>query len=217
MEVMIDGQAISFQPQYGKRTKMSYEFTPEGLLMVRLPLKSTVEEITEYLTKEKKTIFAKKNTFENRVYISAKKSYNKDETYLLFGRTCKLSDLFQQDIEDIEEIEVELKKLYTKATADYIKKRAPEIEAKIGVRSKSISIVDSKNSWGTCSSSKKLTFNYKLSMAKEAVIDSVIIHELCHIHHMNHDRSFWRLVGKYDNYYKEHLNYLSRFGGVMTI
>ncbi|OMF98135.1 hypothetical protein BK147_10960 [Paenibacillus sp. FSL R7-0337] len=34
-------------------------------------------------------------------------------------------------------------------------------------------------------------------MAKSSleVMDCVMIHELCHIHHMNHDHSFWRRIG----------------------
>ena len=78
-------------------------------------------------------------------------------------------------------------------------------------------VVDSPRTWGTCNSNKDLTFNYKLSMAPTNVIDYVVIHELCHIHHMNHDRSFWRKVGMYDPNYKQHQAYLEKFGGVMTI
>ena len=80
-----------------------------------------------------------------------------------------------------------------------------------------MTIVDSHNAWGTCNSLKELTFNYRLSMSPLPVIDYVVVHELCHILHMNHDRSFWRKVGTFDPDYKNHEAYLTRFGGVMTL
>ena len=54
-------------------------------------------------------------------------------------------------------------------------------------------------------------------MALPQVIDYVVIHELCHILHMNHDRSFWRKVGMFDPNYKQHQAYLEKFGVVMTV
>ncbi|MDD5934617.1 MAG: M48 family metallopeptidase [Clostridiales bacterium] len=87
----------------------------------------------------------------------------------------------------------------------------------MNVQSKSTTIVDSPKTWGTCNNRKELTFNYRLSMAPIPVIDSVVIHELCHIFHLNHDRSFWRKVGSYDEHYKEHEDYLNRLGFFMTI
>ncbi len=56
---------------------------------------------------------------------------------------------------------------------------------------------------GTCNSKRELTFNWKLAMAPLDVIDYIVIHEMCHMVHMNHDRSFWRLVGKYMPNYDE--------------
>jgi hypothetical protein len=54
-------------------------------------------------------------------------------------------------------------------------------------------------------------------MAPVEVIDYVIIHELCHLLHMNHDRSFWRKVGSLMPDYKEKEEYLARYGRAMTL
>ncbi|WP_207650414.1 M48 metallopeptidase family protein [Geosporobacter subterraneus] len=39
-------------------------------------------------------------------------------------------------------------------------------------------------------------------------MDYVVIHELYHLVHMNHDRSFWRLAGKIYPNYKEAMTIL---------
>ena len=96
-------------------------------------------------------------------------------------------------------------------------KRVRYYEPIIGVKAKSITVIDSPKTWGTCNSKKELTFNYKLAMASPGAIDYVVIHELTHLHHLNHDRSFYRKLGTYDKDYKQHEAYLAKFGGFMTI
>lgn len=54
-------------------------------------------------------------------------------------------------------------------------------------------------------------------MAPIEVIDYIIILELCHLTHMNHDRSFWRRVGSIIPDYKENEEFLARHGQAMTL
>ncbi len=217
MLFIIDDTEVSFLVQYTKGTKMSYNFSLEGLLTVRAPLKTTQSEIEDFLTKQKKKILPTIERYNNRIFVSSKKSYDKNEIFLLFGAPQTFGQLLDDTGEDLSDVQQALKSLYIRKTTKYIKKQLPKFEKLLNVKAKSVSIVDNPKAWGTCSSRKELTFNYKLSMAPPSVIDSVIVHELCHISHLNHDRSFWRLVGKYDPQYKNHLNYLSKFGSVMTI
>jgi len=51
--------------------------------------------------------------------------------------------------------------------------------------------------WGSCNNRGELSFNYLLMMLPAHVIDYVIVHELCHLQHLNHSKEFWQLVGKY--------------------
>jgi hypothetical protein len=49
-------------------------------------------------------------------------------------------------------------------------------------------------------------------MAPMEVIDYVVVHEMCHMVHMNHDRSFWRLVGKIMPEYERYEHWLAVSG-----
>lgn len=57
-----------------------------------------------------------------------------------------------------------------------------------------IKIVNSKVKWGSCSSKKILSFNWRLAFAPMDVIEYVVVHELCHLIEMNHSKKFWALV-----------------------
>lgn len=60
-----------------------------------------------------------------------------------------------------------------------------------------------KRRWGSCSADNHLSFNMKLVMAPENQIDYVVLHEMCHIFHKDHQAGFWTAIGRYMPDYKE--------------
>ena len=82
---------------------------------------------------------------------------------------------------------------------------------------KSVRISESKTTWGTCNGKKTVDLQLELAMAPQDVIDYVVVHEMCHMVHLNHDRSFWRLVGKIVPDYKEKERWLAVTSWKMTV
>jgi len=60
--------------------------------------------------------------------------------------------------------------------------------------------------WGSCSGKDRLSFNTLLARTPLEFIEYVVVHELCHIKHKNHSRTFWRLVKEYLPDYKNRQN-----------
>jgi predicted metal-dependent hydrolase len=58
-----------------------------------------------------------------------------------------------------------------------------------------VAIRDQRTRWGSCSHSGTLSFQYRLVRLPLPVLDYVVVHELCHLEHMNHGPAFWRAVG----------------------
>jgi predicted metal-dependent hydrolase len=67
---------------------------------------------------------------------------------------------------------------------------------------------DQKTRWGSCSSLGNINLNWRLIQAPDWVIDYVVIHELAHLHELNHSPSFWSIVGRYCPNYGEAKNWL---------
>ena len=105
--------------------------------------------------------------------------------------------------EDEEHISSALQGFYTKACKKIIGERLKLYQSNFKVKYKSFTIENNPTRWGSCNSKRELTFHWKLAMYPLDAIDYVVVHELCHLIHLNHDRSFWRLVGKIFPKYKE--------------
>ena len=59
-----------------------------------------------------------------------------------------------------------------------------------------ISIKNHRSKWGSCSKTGNLNFNYRLIFLPLKLIDYVVVHELCHLRHLNHSKKFWESMNQ---------------------
>jgi len=104
---------------------------------------------------------------------------------------------------------VEIENWLKEQAVRYINLKVLSLSAKMGLSYNKISIRNQKSRWGSCSHGKNLSFNWRLIMAPEPVIEYVIIHELSHLQEMNHSQAFWNLVENYCADAKKHRKWLN--------
>jgi len=61
-----------------------------------------------------------------------------------------------------------------------------------------------KSRFGSCSSLRNLNFNLVLLAFRKELIYYVVVHEYCHLYHLNHSKEFWNLVYQLDKDFKKH-------------
>lgn len=93
-----------------------------------------------------------------------------------------------------------------------IKERAEFYSRHFNCAPKEIKVKEQKKRWGSCTHDNKLLFNWRIIMAPVKVIDSIVVHEMCHMVHKNHSKDFWELVFKIFPEYNDSKKWLKSNG-----
>jgi predicted metal-dependent hydrolase len=83
--------------------------------------------------------------------------------------------------------------LKLEAQAD-LERRVAIHARRLGVEYKSVSMRSQSTRWGSCSTTGRLNFNWRLILAPSFVLDYVAAHEVAHLVEMNHSQAFWDTV-----------------------
>ena len=110
--------------------------------------------------------------------------------------------------------EQEHKELIQRAKAT-IPARVAYYAKMLGVEYGRIAIRTQKTRWGSCSSKGNLNFNCLLMLAPPEVLDSVVVHELCHRKHMNHSAAFYAEIARVMPDYKARHAWLKQNGNAL--
>ena len=81
---------------------------------------------------------------------------------------------------------------------------ARQLSQETGLPCQRISFRGQRTRWGSCSSKKNLSLNYKLLFLPPYLVRAVLVHELSHTVEMNHSPRFWAQVARHDPDYQQH-------------
>ncbi len=85
---------------------------------------------------------------------------------------------------------------HKEAARTFVQQRLMQLNRMYGFRYKRIAIKNTSTRWGSCSRQGNLNFHYKIILLPSDLADYVLVHELCHLHELNHSPRFWALVAK---------------------
>jgi len=110
-----------------------------------------------------------------------------------------------------------LERFYRRAAQTEIAPRLQRACAALGVSYSRLTIRAQRTRWGSCSPSGTLSFNWRLLLAPEPVLDYVIWHEACHLRVLDHSPRFWSLLAARCPDYRQHVRWLRRHGATLVL
>lgn len=98
----------------------------------------------------------------------------------------------------IEQVKKVIKRILKKNTEIMLEEKLPYWSQITKIEYNSYKVRDAATKYGSCLPTKKaLHFTSRLIMLPEEIIDSIIVHELCHIRYPNHSKTFYQEIEKY--------------------
>lgn len=191
-----------------ERLTVSLTVQPSLNIILKCPLNYETDKIAKFLKRkwlwlEKQIQYFKK--YKKKI---ERKEYVSGESFLYLGRQYKLLVKSGQN----EGVKLEkgrivistgggktankklLDKWFEERTKAVLQSRLKEVIKKLDYDfSPKLAIRKMPKRWGSYLSNKKIALNPLLIRASKDCIDYVIVHELCHMKHKNHNKNFFKL------------------------
>lgn len=106
---------------------------------------------------------------------------------------------------------------YLDQAASVMSARVDALVRQTGLTPSRVRIRAQTRRWGSCSLKASVNLNWRLIMAPQAVLDYVIVHELCHLKRHDHSRQFWDLVASFVPDYRAHRKWLRENGARLKL
>lgn len=206
-----------------------------GVIAVRPPLRMTPEQVDDTVLSKRMWIYRNLAEWRDLNATRVNREWVSGESYLYLGSSYRLQWVAEQDeplkLKDgrfcllrsvvdnggNESAQLMFEAFYKEKGLPRLKKRVAHFAAKVGVSAGDIHIKDLGYRWASCLKNGDLHFHWKCLMAPLTVIDYIIVHELCHLHHRDHSDAFWNEVDKVLPDYRERKDWLRVRGAELDL
>jgi predicted metal-dependent hydrolase len=202
----------------------------DGRVLVRAPEDVAAERIEDIV--ESKRYWIYKNLAEWRDLNATRvvREYRNGEGFLYLGRSYRLLLVAHQeqplllkggrfclrrelvDRGEIPAARAAFRDYYNARGLERLTGRVQYFAPKAGITPGRIGVRELGHRWASCSPTGNLAFHWKCMMAPATIIDYIVVHELCHFHHLDHTDAFWNEVDKVLPNYRERKEWLRKNG-----
>lgn len=210
--IELTGISVEYEFRRSKRRSIGFLINENGL-RVTAPLRISLKAVEKAIRAKERWITSKLDYFRTRYQSQATPPRLENGMTLPYlGNPIRLR-LCQGQPENIqfhagdEELVIttahplpsaalaeRLKAWFQEKAQETFSRRLPVFAAVLGVNYRTFSLSSAKTRWGSCSISGHIRLNWRLIHFPPELIDYVVIHELAHLHEMNHSPHFWKWV-----------------------
>jgi len=204
---------IDYRIRHTNRKTLRLTVTPKGELNVVAPLGAKPDHVVRLVDRKAAWVFRKLRQVQDFHPLPTPHQYLSGETFLYLGRQyrlkvhvgphnpAKLKGKFLHvtvpDKNDTKAVEASVWRWYRKRAENVFPRyldQALVIARRHDIPEPSLTIRRMTTRWGSCTSKGRVTLNLYLIQTPAHCIEYVIMHELCHLKHLNHSKAFYSLL-----------------------
>lgn len=244
MHIEYKNKIIEFEIIKRKRKSICIKVDVDSRITVIAPLGIPDEKIIDIVMKKASWINEKQEEMRNADRGRIIRKFEDGRTFMYLGKELPIHIVFDKSYKGIrvvlgrktlkspydcthfiiytntndeDEMKKALEKWYREQTKEIVLKKIKLYENYFEDKVSEIRVKEQKRRWASCTGKNALLFNWRCSMAREDVIEYIVVHEMCHFVHRNHSKDFWNLVESIMPDYKEKHEYLKNNGINMYI
>lgn len=212
--INIGALSLNVQIERTKRKKTISLQVKDNKLIIKAPKvvsKGSLDELIQRKQnwiRERAIMNFEEQNLRNREFIDNEKFFFRGKEYALSviaGRegTVKIVEgllvvtFIDQKPVNREAIKTLLEGWYLRESIKFLEMRTSELAKKMKVQPSGMTVKSYISKWGSCTVHNKISYNWRIIMAPDYIIDYLVIHELSHIIEPNHSKNFWKHVAKY--------------------
>jgi predicted metal-dependent hydrolase len=206
---------IEYSLAFAERKTLGIKVYPDKSVHVIAPTGTSIEKVSEKVHSKAAWILKQQDFFLSFHPITPQRRFISGETHLYLGKQYRLK-LVETDKEAVKlqgrnitvyckdkdhkaRIEKQLKAWFKVKADQHFNKLFQELTLLAkpffnGTPTLKYRWMDKR--WGSCSQKGEILLNIALIKAPKKCIEYVIIHELCHLAHLNHSAAFYELLDK---------------------
>jgi predicted metal-dependent hydrolase len=228
---------IAYELSFSQRKALAIHVHPDGHIHVDAPLETdhgelTLAEIEQRVRKRAAWILRQQRNFQRYSADFPPRQYVSGETHRFLGAQYRLKVVAissgpESVTLDREYLTVSTRQKenpdHTRQLVDaWYRQQALAIFnervdtwfahfERLGLSRPTVTARQMRSRWGSCTPHGKITLNTKLVMVPKTLIDSVVVHELCHLQVLNHGAQFQQLLSRVMPDWRERKDLLDRY------
>jgi len=181
----------------------------DGSVMLRAPLDASEDRLAKVVEQKLTWIYRTQALWKEMNAQAPKREFVSGETFYVGGQACLLDiradareALYQEGDRlvlsraQVGKADELMRAMYRKLGYEQLPQLIDQYAPRMGVKPGKLRVWELKNRWASCSAAGNLNFHWRVLALPLDIQKYLVVHELAHLKHHNHDKKFWSVVDK---------------------
>jgi len=204
-ELIVDNEVVDYQWVRSRRRRHIHLVLDErDGLQIRTPWHTSIDEVESLIARQTDwvrralALHEHRRTERTKLVNGVRLPLIDDELELALGvgrrpRVSRRGNLLMVQVPEPQDelIRDALERWYREQAKILLAERLNSLAEQHGFSPGAVTIRGQRRRWGSCNSQGDINLNWRLMLLPSELVDYVLLHELCHLEHMDHGHAFW--------------------------